>query len=250
MKKFLIVFIIFSVFLISCEEEEVAPVEDSVLKMANIEGAVKLFDEYGTADTQDRMLVYLDGGTGYFWGETEKDGAFLIFNALYHVNYTIVYEKDGYGTYKKYGYNHEYTGNVGVISETPFLGKISSTTVSQLMVEAKEENVEFEVTLGSKETAGEKKIRFLFHTVPVISHDIFSKYTSKFTMTNSHHTLILSKEYLQEIGLESGVKYYVQAYGASYYSNAYYDDINSKFVLPNLGYDENSAVPTDSFIMP
>ncbi len=237
-------------FLVSCKKEDNTPDEDSIMTNANIGGACTLFDEFGNSDSKAGMLVYLEGGVGYYWGETEKDGSFLILNAPYHINYTVVYEKQGYGTYKKYGFNHEYTGNMGFIADVPSLGRKSSTTVSQLNVEVDGDNVEFEVSLGSKGINEERYIRFVFHVIPELSHEVFSHYTSKFTMTNNHHTLILTKEYLQEIGLESGTKYYVQAYGASYFSNSYFDDYNMRLVLPNLGYSDNSPTPKDNFIMP
>jgi len=95
----------------------------------------------------------------------------------------------------------------------------------------------------------ERYIRFLFHTIPEINHDVFKFYTGRFTLNSNHHTLVLTKEYLEELGLQNGVKYYVQAYGASYYSNAYNDDVK-KTVLPNLGYNDSGITPKDDFIMP
>ena len=250
MKKFLVIFTVFSLFIISCKEKEKEEPIDSITTNANIEGAVRLYNEFGEKVSNERMLVYLAGGSAYFYGETEKDGSFLILNATYYPNYTIVYEKQGFGTYKKSNFSHEYTGSIGQISGTPNLGEKSSTRVSQFNVEMINDSLHLEVMLGSKNMNGERYIRFLFHTIPEISHDVFKFYTGRFTMNSNHHTLILTKEYLEGLGLQSGVKYYVQAYGASYYSNAYNDGNLSKIVLPNLGYSESVATPKDDFIMP
>jgi len=244
MKKFLIIFTIASMFIVSCKEKEKEDPIDSITTNSNIEGSVKLYNEFGEKVSNERMLVHLEGGPGYFYGETEKDGSFLILNAAYYPNYTIVYEKEGFGTYKKTNYNHEYTGSVGHIGEIPNLSEKSSTTVSQFNAEMINDSLHLEVTLGSKIKSRGRYIRFLFHTIPEISHDTFKFHTGRFTINASHHTLILTKEYLEGLGLQSGVKYYVQAYGASYFSNSY------NGVLPNLGYTEGIAVPTDSFIMP
>ena len=247
MKKFLIIFVVFSLFVISCKEKEKEEPIDSITINANIEGSVNLYDESGERISNERMLVYLDGGAEYFYGETEKDGSFLILNAKYYPNYTIVYEKQGFGTYKKPNYNHEYTGTIGQIVGIPNLSKKSSTIVTQFNVEIINDSLHLEVTLGSKSMKSERYIRFLFHTIPEINHDVFKFYTGRFTMNANHHTLVLTKEYLEELGLQNGNKYYVQAYGASYYSNAYTD---GKQVLPNLGYSDSGITPKDDFIMP
>jgi len=250
MKKFLIIFALFGLILTSCEEDEVTP-EDPDLTKANIEGTVNLFDEFGTPVNKWQMIVSAKQGEYLnFWGETEKDGSFIILNAKYHSNYTIVYEKEGFGTYKKFAFNHENTGGIGQITGTPTLGEKSSTTVDQLKADVIDESLELDVTLGDSNRRGKKYIRFLFHTIPQISNKVFSHYTGRFTMVSNSHTLVLTKEYLQEIGLESGVEYYVQCYGASYYSNGYFDEDELRYVLPNLGFPENGSTPTESFIMP
>jgi len=74
MKKFLIIFTAFSLFIISCKEKEKEEPIDSITIKANIQGSVKLYDEFGERVSNELMLVYLEGGTGYYYGETEKDG--------------------------------------------------------------------------------------------------------------------------------------------------------------------------------
>ncbi len=250
MKKFLIIFMLFSLAFVSCEEDDVVP-EDPALTKANIGGAVYLFDEFGVPINKWRMIVSARQGDYLnFLGETEKDGSFVILNAKYHNNYTIHYEKEGFGTYKIFRFNHEYTGSMGQIDGIPYLSEKSTTRVSQLEAEVIDDTLELEVTLGVSDRKGVKYIRFLFHTIPQISEKVFSNYTGRFTMVDNLHTLVLTKEYLQEIGLESGVEYYVQCYGASYYSNGYFDDYDMRYVLPNLGYVENGSAPRESFIMP
>ena len=250
MKKLLFIFLLLGIIFVSCEEEEVIP-EDPALTKANIGGAVSLFDEFGTPVKKWRMIVSAQQGDYFnFWGETEKDGSFVILNAKYHNNYTIVYEKEGFGTYKKFAFNHEYTGSMGQITETPYLSEKSSTIVGQLDAEVVADTLKLEVTLSNSNRTGERYIRFLFHTIPEINNEVFSHYTGRFTMISNNHTLALTKEYLQEIGLESGQEYFVQCYGASYYSNGYFDEDKLKYILPNLGFTENGFTPTESFIMP
>lgn len=45
------------------------------------------------------MFVKVEGNGQYYIGETQKDGSFLVPNVPYFHNYTISYEKDGFGSY-------------------------------------------------------------------------------------------------------------------------------------------------------
>jgi len=251
MKKFVLFIFMLAVF-ISCKKDDDHPSDEpSILTKANIEGSVKLFDEWGNPLPKDRMLITMNNGSNNYWAETEKDGSFLFLNVLYARNYTISYSKSGFGTYKIFGFHHEYTGEVGKIPSTPVLGMISSTYVKTLEAIPSDTAVVFNVSISStKEVKGNRRIRFIFHTIPEISNEVFSNFSNKFQLANSYASLTLAKDDLLEMGLESGTKYWVQAYGESYYSNAYEDDAIGRYVLPNLGYKSDEAVPTVTFTMP
>lgn len=250
MKTKSILYLLFlGIILISCEKEEPKTNSDSVLTKANITGAVKLFDENNNPVALGGMFVYLEGGVQSFWTETNKDGSFMIPNALYFNNYTIVYEKQGYGTYKVFGFDHAYTGQVGNIENTPSLGKVSSTIVNFLDITENGNNIEFEVGISTA-AKGDKYIRILFHSISEISNEIFAYYTPRQLMPANKYTFVFTKEKLQEMGLESGVKYYARAYGDSYYSNGYFDESSRKNVFPNLGVDPEISSPVGSFMMP
>lgn len=250
MKKLFWIFIGFSIlFISSCKDDGVTPSNDSILTKANIAGYVSLYDEFGSAVTNERMMVYMESDQGNYWAETEKDGTFLVPDVAYYHNYTIVYEKDDFGTFKKFGYNHEYTGQAGEISSVK-LSKKSTSYCTGLIVSQSNDSTHFHLFVEGGSYNGMRRFRLLFHTIPEISNEIFSRFTGKFTTVNSQSIISLSKEDLLAIGLESGVTYYVQAYGDSYYSNSYFDEENIREVLPNLGYKEGEAVPTGLFVMP
>lgn len=250
MKKFIYLIIATSFIFVSCEKDEPKTNSDSVLTKANVVGEVELFDEFGNSVSDERMMVYMENTSETFWGETEKDGSFRVPNVTYFDNYKVSYEKDGFGTYKRFRFKHEYTGNEGSISKVS-LGKKSTAYCSTLLLTQSNDTTHFHLSLAGGSEAGKRKVRLLFHTIPLISNEVFSHYTVKFTANNPQPIISLSKEYLEnEVGLISGQTYYVQAYGDSYYSNAYFDDEAQKQVLPNLGMSDDTAVPTASFIMP
>lgn len=250
MKKIIYIFFVFSFAMIACEKDEPNNNNDSVLTKANVSGSVFLYDEYGKSVANYRMKVYMQSTSASFSAETDKDGSFLVTNVSYFNNYKITYEKDGFGTHKKFGFEHEYTGYEGNISSVN-LSEKSSAYCSSIQTTLSNDTSHFHLQLSGGSDSGKRKIRLLFHTIPEISNDIFSHYTVKFTANNAEAIISLSKEYLlNEVGLISGQTYYVQAYGDSYYSNSYFDEDLQKRVLPNLGLNEELAVPTSSFIMP
>lgn len=250
MKKLIYLAIISLMVLSSCKKDDPKTNNDSVLTKANIEGNVNLYDEYGNTVSKEGMIVLIEGNGFQYIAETEKDGRFLVQNVPYFVNYTISYAKTGFGTYKIYGYNHEYTGYAGEIQESPRLSKKSSAYSTALLIHVSNDTVNFQVGVAGGSNDGQRKLRILFHTIPEISNEVYSLYTNKLTTTGNTQTIRLPKEALEEYGLVSGLTYYAQVYGDSYYSNAYNDDYHRKHVLPNLGFVEEVAVPTATFVMP
>lgn len=250
MKKFTFLFIAALLIFVSCEKDQQKTNSDSVLTKANVNGQLTLYDEFGNKVSNERMFITMESTAGTYTTETEKDGSFLVMNVPYADNYKITYEKDGFGTYKRFGFDHKYTGQEGTISAVN-LSKKSTAFCSGIVVTQSNDTTHFHLTLAGGSDAGKRKIRLLFHTIPQVSNEVFSHYTVKFTANNVQPVISLSKEYLlNEVGLISGQTYYVQAYGDSYYSNAYFDEDAQRQVLPNLGLSSDVGVPTASFVMP
>ncbi len=250
LKKITFLFLLFTFVFTSCEEDDPKPQEDTITERANVEGSVNLFDQFGNIEAKDRMTVIMDGGSPFvYFSETEKDGAFIVPNVNYHPNYTIIYEKTDYGTYKSFHFNHEYTGGTGQITAVPNLSRLSSTYSTSLSIEVRSDTVFFDLGAHlAKGRSNTRLIRFLFHTIAEISHETFALYTNKIGIYHPKEMYTFTKEQLEEIGLVSGTKYWVQAYGDSYYSNNY-TDVDGVH-LPNLGLPSEGSVPTDSFYMP
>jgi hypothetical protein len=253
MRKTLFILFAFVFILSSCEKEEPKTNNDSVLTKANVYGEVKLYDEFGNPVSNERMVVSMlqfDGEASDYWTETEKDGSFLVLNVPYFNNYSVVYSKNGFGSYKRFGFEHQYTGAEGHLEDVN-LGEKSSAYCSSLLVTQSNDSTHFQLSLSGGSDAGKRRIRLLFHTIPQISSEVFSHYTPKLIAINSQPLISLSKEYLlNEVGLISGQTYYVQVYGDSYFSNAYFDEYQQKQILPNLGASSEISVPTATFVMP
>ncbi|NPD46315.1 MULTISPECIES: hypothetical protein [unclassified Lentimicrobium] len=250
MKKLIYLFSFMAIVLVSCEKDDTKTNSDSILTLANINGQVSLYDEFGNTTSSERMFVKAEGNGQYYIGETQKDGSFLVPNVPYFLNYTISYEKEGFGSYKIYSFDHQYTGAAGEIDEVPRLSKKSSAYCTALFTNVADDEVEFQLAVAGGSYNGKRVFRLLFHTIALISNETFSHNSPKYTLNASSQSITLTKEMLEDIGLESGVSYYVQAYGDSYYSNSYFDDYAQRKVLPNLGYLEGQTVPTGSFTMP
>jgi hypothetical protein len=224
---------------------------DTLSTISNIAGSLALYDRYGNKITNERMMVYMESTTGIrYSGESQKDGSYLVLNVPYANNYTISFEKSGFGTYKIFGYDHESTGNIGTIEGPIRLSEKSSTICKTLVTVQKTDTVEFHMALEGGDPGENRKIRLLFHTISQIDHRNYAHATPKFTISGNNQVVTLTKALLSEYGLTSGSVYFVQVYGDSYYSNSYYDESSQKTMLPNLGYSETEGVPTASFTMP
>ena len=249
-KKIHLLFLVVSILLSACDKDN--PVEtDSIKTKANVTGSVSLYDEYGNKVTNERMMVYLESSTGLsFVGESQKDGSYVVANVAYADNYSIRFEKSGYGTFKMFGFDHVYTGSTGSIEGPVRLSAKSSTYCTSLVTVQKTDTVEFHMVLEGGDAGESRKIRLLFHTISLLNNEIFSNYTPKLTISGNNQIVVFTKQQLAEYGLVSGTIYFVQVYGDSYYSNSYYDEVSQRFVLPNLGFKTGQSVPTGSFTMP
>lgn len=242
MKRFLfsilIVFTIASVFFTACKEET-HPDTLPDYEKANLTGAVQLFDEGNEAQNPDKMFVTIEGNEFRTYAETEKDGNFILRNVPFYSNYTLAYIKDGYGTFKIYNYNHEYTGSEGVLPGIPKLGMKSTTCVTSLVVEqdtvSQDTSIRFKIGISSNASGTNPKyVRFLFHEINSVSDTTYSNYSSRITVKSNPASVVFTSSDFQKMGMQKGSIYFAIAYGESYHTNEYFDFITSKEVFPNL----------------
>ena len=104
----------------SCSKDK-EPTPDAVTT-ANIIGNVELFNE-GTGNGPEAvdnsgMIVKIDGGTAAISTTTDANGEFTLEYVPFGT-YSLIYEKTGFGTYKKFNVEHTNSGSSTVITFLP-----------------------------------------------------------------------------------------------------------------------------------
>lgn len=247
---------------ISCSEDDPSHLTyPEIPAEADITGQVKLFDEGLTPLGNADMTIRIDGLD--ISAKTDAEGNFTLPDIPFGT-YNLVYEKPGYGTYKKFALIHSPYINYGkgtVIEGTTNLGQLASTRVTDLSVEVIGTDLVLTVTTdpqGSVEKEGH--IRYFYGSTQYFGEDFeigespYDFWHSEMIATQSNPQVITIP--LAEFGYLSDWGYYlfnpgeevtIRVFGDSYYDNRYYDPYLEKNVSPNLN---PTAADQVSFIVP
>lgn len=229
--------------LTSCSKDE-NPTPDSITK-ANIIGSVNLYDEGVTEIDNSNMTVSIDGNP--FSALTDAGGDFTLNNVPFGT-YTLIYEKSGFGTFKKFDIEHTNTGSSTIITVNSSLGESSTTTVTDLTVSVNGNDVLVSITTDPAGNIGNKRyIRYFLSTNSNVSNENYMFYSSGLISQINPYVITLSQSDLTNAGFLSGQTVHVKVYGDSFWSNEYDDPDLGRKVFPNLNMTTVNSV---SFIVP
>jgi hypothetical protein len=228
----------------SCSKDEETTPEP--ITKANITGSVNLYDEGTTKIDHSGMTITVEGTSPVISAITNADGNFTLIDVPFGT-YTLLYEKTGYGTYKRF--NVEHKDGITFIPDAPALGQKSTTTITNLTVGS---NSNFPVILGATtdpvgSRADTRYIRYFFSTDSNISSDNYESVLETFPVNITPYNLNLSQASLDALGFPSGSTVYVRCYGESFWGNNYSDPNLGRDIFPNLNQNSATAV---SFVMP
>ncbi len=214
---------------------------------ANITGSVNLYDEGIIEVDNSGMKIIVVGGTPEISANTDADGKFTL-NDVPFGDYSIKYEKTGYGTYRIFGVDHKDTGGPTDITEIPSLGQVSTTKVTDLTVSVSGDEATIPTTTDPAGNSGNTRyLRYFFHTDNTVSNITYTTVSETFEAKINPSNHKVSKSDLNDMGFASGSTVFVKAYGESFYSNDYEDPDSDNMIFPNL--NENSADAV-SFVVP
>ena len=235
--------IVVLLFVVSCSNQG----DDDVVTKAAITGSVNLYDEGTTKADNSGMTVKVEGLNPAISAVTNSNGKYELGDVPFGT-YTLVFEKAGYGTFKKAEIKHVATGLPTVIAETPSLGQVSTTQITALSAKTEGGNLSVSVTTNPAGNAGNKRyIRFFYSGSPTVSAAEYLFASPAMIAQINPYTLTVSKTDLTGMGFATGATVYVRVYGDSFWSNEYSDAISRKKVYPNLNSNAAAAV---SFVMP
>lgn len=239
---FIYVFLIL-IGLSSCSTNE-DPTPESVTK-ADITGSVNLYNEGTTPIDNSNMTVKAEGTTSTFTATTDSNGDYTLSDVPFG-NYTIVYEKSGFGTYKKWDIEH--VNNATPILNTPSLGEISTTQITFVEANASANDIILSVTTspaGSNENT--RYVRYFLSANSNVSNENYTYYSSGLVAQINPKEITLSNNDLTNAGFFSDDTVFVRVYGDSFWSNEYEDPDLGRKIFPNLNMTSINSI---SFVIP
>lgn len=226
----------------SCSKEDSTP---EPITKANITGSVNLYDEGTTKIDNSNMTITVEGITPTISAITDVNGNFTLSNVPFGI-YTIRYEKTGFGTFKKFAIDHK--NSATAISNTPSIGKNSTTQITKLEAKITGINVVLSVTTNPAGNIGNSRyIRYFLSSNSNVSNENYTYFSTGLVSQINPKEITLSNRDLINLGFSSGQTVYVKIYGDSFWSNEYDDPNLGRKVFPNLNTNTTNSV---SFIMP
>lgn len=214
---------------------------------ANIIGSVNLYDEGVNQIDNSDMTVKIEGSSPLISTSTDVNGNYTLADVPFGT-YTLVYTKTGFGTFKKFGIEHRNTGSSTVITESPSLGEVSSTQVTDLQANTSGEDIVLAITTDPAGNNGNRRyVRYFLGSDSNVSNENYAYHSPGLISQINPFETTLTRIDLIGAGFSSGETVYVKAYGDSFWSNEYDDPDLDRKVFPNLNATSANAV---SFVVP
>ena len=229
------------VFGTSCSKDN--DIDPPAPTSGNVSGSVNLFDDGVTEIDNSNMTVSVEGTS--ISATTNASGQYTLSNVPFGT-ITLIYEKNGYGTFKRFDVDH--SGGDTFIPETPSLGQISTTSITNLTATDNGTDITLSATTNPAGNVGNTRyIRFFFSTQTNVSNTNFEAVLETLPAQINPRNLNLTNASLVALGFSSGQTVYARCYGESFWSNQYDDPNSGDTVFPNI--NPNSAAEV-SFVVP
>jgi hypothetical protein len=231
-------------FLIACKKDDgpIAP------PSADIHGSVSLYNDGITAVDNAGMTVSIAGSDQLFSTTTNADGEFTLENVTLGT-YDLLYEKSGFGTYKKFDIELATADTPVNIPSIPSLGQVSTTEITGLSVDDSGADVKISVTTNPGGTSNSPRyIRYFFNNLSSgASNTAYSTFLDVLQININPEVKTFTVSDLNDLGFSSGTTVFVRVYGDSFYSNDYDEPALDIRIFPNLNTTSADAV---SFVVP
>lgn len=243
MKNFSFWLLISAIVFFSCEGNDSDSEPDTV---ADINGSVLLFTEGSAAAANSGgMKVTVDGTNPSLSVVTDGLGKFTIRDVPFGT-YTLVYEKDGYGTFKRGAVQHKAGGTF--LTDIPSFGQLSTTRVTEFRINPSGTSLQVTATTDPGGNSGNRRyLRFFFSTQSTVSSSNYLAFSPTFISQENPFGKFFTANEIAALGLTPGTIVFVRAYGDSFFGNSYVDPVSGKTVFPNLN---ASSVPAVQVTIP
>jgi hypothetical protein len=248
MKKLLIYLLLAATSLVSCNKDD-GDNEPADPVTGQIAGKIVLADEFGVPFTV-HSGVKVTAKT-YYYDISDGGGNYQV-NNLTPGYYDLTFEKNGFGTFKKF--------NIGVVenattevSGIDSIGQQSTTLTSNLSISwnASDSTYSIGCTLNPQPSSTyPRSFRLFFGKTPAVSYQnyLFTPAVAWTAITATGVITGFEPAEFYNNGFYPGDIVYAVAYGEAMITNTYTDPVTLKKVFPNI----NSGFPSNvfSFILP
>lgn len=245
MKYLSVLLIILVVSCSSNDDDQPAP-----QPTGKISGELRLTDEFGIEQpAHSFMMISVTGGQN---SHSAADGKFQI-SGLIPATYNLVYEKAGYGTFRKFNITLP-AGASGIqLNGIEYLGKISTTEITGLAINYNSNDSTYSIgcTLSPLPTvANQRAFRLFFGKENTVDQEnyLFTPANSWVATTATGTITGFPRDQFYNNGFAPGETVYAIAFGESLQTNTYINPVNGKKVFPNVNADAPSNVV--SFTLP
>ncbi|WP_299437127.1 carboxypeptidase-like regulatory domain-containing protein [uncultured Aquimarina sp.] len=243
MKKRSILFFAFSLsLLISCSSDD----NTVLIPSADIIGTVELYDDDQNIVDNTNMTVSIEGTSPLITATTDLNGNYSLKNVPFDT-YTLVYEKEGFGTYKRFDIEHNDTGEFTLIPEQLKLGQISNSVITESTAVINGNFIVLTVTRPDTENLLVKRMRIFYHKSEDVSNEIYTEFSPIIGTTGNPANLTFSIAFFTSLGFESGETLWFKVYGDNFYTNSYQDPDLGITVFPNVNPITTDAI---SIVLP
>ncbi|TNF42398.1 MAG: carboxypeptidase regulatory-like domain-containing protein [Cytophagales bacterium] len=197
-----------------------------------ITGSVFLFDESSTNLNPSGMRISVENLTPTRSALTDNEGKFSIADVPFGT-YTLTFEKEGYGTFKKTEVKHE--SPLTPITDIPSLGQLSTTSVTEITAQVSGTAIEtFVTTSPVANNSNRRYIRYFFSDSPDVSFTNYKGFSLVYVVQDTPYYRVFTPVELNQIGIVPTGTIYIRAYGDSFLSNTYVDPQTQKTIFPNI----------------
>jgi len=258
-KSAFILLSISAVVILSCKKTQIEnPTSEPELK-----AVVMRYDEGSKMIDNSGVKVSIENSNPEISATTDVQGNFSLPLKNVPELFTVAFEKEGVGTYKKYFkksgadlYSEGPNGDYGLIigTQTYHIGSKSSVIVNDLSAEVVNGKLKLNFDISSPNTTGGKYVRVLLQKdLPSLSLGTVLKSIKNIGSTLSVQNGNNSFEFCMSCFMScheyaTGDKIYITAYGDALVSNWYTDLQSGQWTFPNLNFVENN--PVAWFIIP
>jgi len=214
---------------------------------ADIQGAVNLYDEGTTRLNNDGMTVSVEQSIPTIASLTNINGEFILQDVPFGT-YTLVYSKEGYGTFKLFDVENKNTGWTNILPDIPSLGQRSSTRVIELTSETDGNNVIITVSTDPAASVNNARyLRLFFDDQFNVGNTNYDQFSNTISIMGNPFEMIITNTNLNDMGYASGSTVFLKVYGDSFYANDYEDPTLGYRVFPNLNL---TTAPAITFVVP